>query len=291
MIFVSTSGQPYKPAIDATLDFMQHGISAIELSGGAHSASQVANLMQLRKEINFQVHNYFPPPCEPFVFNLASRNDDILALSAQHVRTSMRLALALGHPLYSFHAGFRLDPFFTELGGRIERRKLASRATALQIFGEALLTLAKEAQREGIHLLVENNVVSPVNLRTFGEDPLLITEPGEIASFMQEMPPNVGLLLDLGHLKVTAHTIGFDLVTAHAFVKPWVRAYHLSDNDSTADSNQPLTEDTWFWGEIEPTLDYYSLEVHGLSATELFVQSEFAAAKLTQQLTCMELAS
>ena len=107
MIFVSTSGLPFQSAIDATLDFMQHGISAIELSGGAHSASQVAALMQLRKEINFQVHNYFPPPCEPFVFNLASGNDDILALSAQHVRTSMRLALALGHPLYSFHAGFR----------------------------------------------------------------------------------------------------------------------------------------------------------------------------------------
>lgn len=291
MIYVSTGGAPQRSAAETALDFKNHGISAVELSGGAYHDTQREDLVRLCRDISFQVHNYFPPPPVPFVFNLASTNRDVVCRSIEHARSSMYLALTLGRPVYSFHAGFRVDPIFTELGGGFERTNLAERATALHIFGEALLVLADEAQREGISLLVENNVLSPENLQIFGEDPLLMTEPDEIVAFMSDMPLNVGLLLDLGHLKVTAQTLDFDLVSAHTLLKPWVRGYHLSDNNATADSNQGLTEDSWFWEVIDPNLDYFSLEVHGLPAAELMLQSELASAKIAHQISCMELNS
>lgn len=283
MIFVSTGGVRVKFAAETALDLCQHGIPAVELSGGAFSATQEADLLALRKDIVLQVHNYFPPPSQPFVFNLASLNADLLERSVQHVRSAMRLAVALNRPVYSFHAGYRINPLVSELGQPIKRRELSDRATALQQFGEKVLLLAEEARREGITLLVENNALNAVNMATFGEDPLLLTHPNEIVSFMRGMPANVGLLLDVAHLKVSARTLGFDPVAGHAHVKPWIQGYHLSDNDGTEDLHEAVTANSWFWDVIKPGLDYYSLEINRVSAAELSKQYEFVKAELTMK--------
>lgn len=283
MIFVSTGGVRAKSAAETAQDFFRYGIPAVELSGGAHSTTQEADLLALRKDLVLQVHNYFPPPAQPFVFNLASSDADLTERSVEHVRSAMRLALALERPVYSFHAGFRINPLVSELGVRMERRKLCDRATALRQFGENVLLLAEEARLEGVTLLVENNVLSAANMATFGEDPLLLTQPDEISAFMGTMPANVGLLLDVAHLKVSARTLGFDLVSAHARVKPWIRGYHLSDNDGLTDSNHAVTADSWFWEVIEPGLDYYSLEVYRMPSVELARQYEFTKARLAEK--------
>ena len=108
---------------------------------------------------------------------------------------------------------------------------MTDRATALHHFYENMILLANEAKREGVTLLIENNVLSTANKAVFNEDPLLLTHPDEIESFMCEMPENVGLLMDVAHLKVSAKTLGFDPKQAHAKVKRWIQGYHLSDND------------------------------------------------------------
>lgn len=283
MIFVSTGGIRSKSAAETAADFLQHGIPAVELSGGAYSATQEADLLALRKDLALQVHNYFPPPEHPFVFNLASSELVISDRSVKHVRDAMRLAITLGRPVYSFHAGFRINPLVSELGRAIRPRQLCDRATALHRFGDNVLLLAEEARREGVTLLVENNVLSEVNMATFGEDPLLLTHPDEIATFMREMPDQVRLLLDVAHLKVSARTLGFDPVAAHAKVKPWIRGYHLSDNDGTADSNHAVTPESWFWELIDSGLDYYSLEVYQVPTAELVRQYEFVKTKLIKK--------
>lgn len=282
MIFVSTGGVRARSAVETAMDFCQHGIPAIELSGGAHSVTQEADLLALRNDMVLQVHNYFPPPAQPFVFNLASFDPTSIARSVEHVRWAIRLSVTLGRPVYSFHAGFRLNPLVSELGRPIGRRTLHNRAAALQQFGEKVLSLAEEARREGVTLLIENNVLSKVNLATFGEDPLLLTEPEEIASFMEQMPAHVGLLLDVAHLKVSAQTLGFDSIAGHAEVKPWIRGYHLSDNDGLTDSNQAVTAQSWFWNVIEAGLDYYSIEVYGMSPAELALQYTFVKGRLAE---------
>ena len=280
MIFVSTGGAPAWPAATTAAEFARHGIDAIELSGGAFSPTQEADLRAMGGDVVFQIHNYFPPPAAPFVFNLASADAVICERSVQHVRTAMRWAVAFGRPVYSFHAGFRIDPSAAELGRPIARQSLRDRASALDQFGEKILLLAQEARREGVTLLIENNVVSGTNMATFGEDPLLLADPGEMATFMREMPVEVGLLLDVAHLNVSARTLGFDPVAAHATVTPWIHGYHLSDNDGITDSNGPVTETSWFWDVIDRRLDYYSLEVYGVPTAELARQLQFTAAKL-----------
>jgi sugar phosphate isomerase/epimerase len=281
LIFASTGGIHNKPAAETARDFSQHGISAVELSGGTHSATQEADLVALRKNIVFQVHNYFPPAAQPFVFNLASTDPILSGRSVEHVRSAMRLSVVLGRPVYSFHAGFRIDPRVSDLGQTIRPQAMCDRATALRQFGEKMLLLAEEAHREGVTLLIENNVLSAANMKTFGEDPLLLTHPDEIVSFMKAMPANVGLLLDLAHLKVSARTLNFNPVAAHAQVKRWIQGYHLSDNDGLTDSNQIVTADSWFWKVIEPGLNYYSLEVYKTSSAELARQCEYVKTRLS----------
>ncbi len=283
MIFISTGGIRAKSAAETAIDLYQHGIPAVELSGGAYSVTYEADLLALRKDLVLQVHNYFPPPAQPFVFNLASSDPALTERSVQHVREAMRLAVALGRPVYSFHAGFRINPRVAELGQPLGRHVLRDRASALEQFGEKVLLLAEEARREGVTLLVENNVLNAGNLATFGEDPLLLTHPNEIAAFMGGMPANVGLLLDVAHLKVSAQSLGFDPVAAHAQVKPWIQGYHLSDNDGTADTNEIVTADSWFWEVIDPELDYYTLEVYRVSSAELAKQYEFVKARLAEK--------
>jgi sugar phosphate isomerase/epimerase len=282
-VFISTGGIRAKTAAETARDFHEHGIRAVELSGGAYSATQEKDLLSLSSDILLQVHNYFPPPAQPFVFNLASSDATLRDRSIQHVRSAMRLALAVGRPIYSFHAGFRINPRVSELGHPLGRSVLCEHALAMKQFGENVLLLAEEARREGITLLIENNVLNAVNFATFGEDPLLLTNPDEMIAFMQQMPDNVGLLLDVAHLKVSAATLGFDPIEAHAKVASWIRAYHLSDNDGTEDSNEAITHDSWFWEVIQTGFDYYSLEVYGVPTTELVSQYELAKKRLDEK--------
>jgi sugar phosphate isomerase/epimerase len=269
MIFASTGGISARSAAETAADFYSHGISGVELSGGAISSTYETDLMSLAKTMSLQVHNYYPPPTEPFVFNLASADQLIAERSVQHVKNAMRLAVSLGRPLYSFLAGFRMNPLVAELGKPFRRHILRDRESAINQFAEKVLFLAEEARREGVTLLIENNVLNAENKAKFGDDPLLMTNPDEIISFMEEMPSNVGLLLDVAHLKVSARTLGFDPVEAHEKLKSWIQGYHLSDNDGTTDSNNPILTDSWFWEIIKPGLNYYSLEVYRVSSAEL----------------------
>lgn len=283
MIFVSTGGIRAKSAVETALDFFKHGIPAIELSGGAYSANYETELIALSKKLKFQVHNYYPPPLQPFVFNLASSDEILAERSIEHVRKAIRLAVSLGRPIYSFHAGFRINPRVSELGQPLGQHVLRDRTSALKQFGENVLLLAEDARREGVTLLIENNVLNTVNLAKFGEDPLLLTNPDEIVAFMRNMPSNVRLLLDVAHLKVSARSIGFDPVAAHDQIKPWIQGYHLSDNDGTEDSNNDVSIDSWFWKIINPHLDNYTLEVYNVPTTKLFSQYRLVESKLLEK--------
>ena len=280
MIYISTGGMCCKTGFSSALDFFENGINAVELSGGLYSERTEQDLFNLPKELNLQIHNYFPPPIEPFVFNLASKNELIFAKSFKHVCSCIELASKLGLSKYSFHGGFRISPQPHQLGGELGVHELSLREEAFEVFENAVLKLSKIAKSKNIELLIENNVLTMANLELYGESPLLFCEPEEISSFMNKMPDNVGLLLDFGHLKVSALTLGFDPVNAHDKLQTWTKAYHLSDNNGKIDSNEPITRDSWFWSVINPALDYYSLEVYGVSFENLILQRELVNQRL-----------
>ena len=60
-----------QPAWKSSKFLLEEGIDNIELSGGSYDEDQLKKLKELKKYQSFKVHNYFPPPKEPF-FNLAS---------------------------------------------------------------------------------------------------------------------------------------------------------------------------------------------------------------------------
>ena len=181
----------------------------------------------------------------------------------------MQIASTLGRRVYSFHAGFRVNPSPQDLGKGLAKYKLSDRSKSLQIFQERIFLLSKEAEKLDVELLVENNVLSMGNFVMYGDDPLLFTTPSEIIKFMESAPKNVGILLDVAHLKVSAKTLDFCKYKAHDDLLPYIRAYHLSDNDGTRDSNQKLSESSWFWNVINRDLDSYTLEIYGVTNEEL----------------------
>lgn len=282
MIFVSTGGERHQKATATALQYFDHGIHSVELSGGSYSPTCDADLAALPGGMHLQVHNYFPPPDLPFVFNLASINSEIAMQSVAHVRNAIRIAVMLCRPIYSFHAGFRIDPAVSELGARLGKHNLLTRDRALDMFGDRVSLLAEEARREGVTLLVENNVINKPSLETYGEDPLLLTTPDEIAFFMERAPSNVGLLLDVAHLKVSANTRSFDMVVAHERLKKWVKGYHLSDNAGLVDTNDPVSKSSWFWDHLVRGLNYYTLEVYRQPISKLVEQCTLTEKMLAE---------
>lgn len=247
-VFVSTGClRGVEPLADRLARFYQHGLDAIELSGGVSiGTDDLARLPVLKRP--FLIHNYFPPPAEPFVVNLASPSDAIRQKSLQFVRSALDLSSRLGAAFYSVHAGFITDPTGREGGGfafsATPSPEEAERAVACFV---ASLTAAEEdARRHEVTLLVENNVC-----REALRGKLLLQTAGEFVALSRTWSsPHLGVLVDTGHLNVTAHTFGFDPLSFIDQVAPWIRAFHVHDNDGTVDGHQPVAEDSWVLGVL-----------------------------------------
>jgi len=280
-IFVSTGGYYNETAVNTACEFLELGIDKIELSGGVHSNNQIKEVLALAKQCTIQLHNYFPPSKIPFVFNLASEDPIVEKLSINHALNAIDITSKIGGNEYSFHAGFRINPSVTELGKKLSSSKLVERKISLEIFEKNVKYIANYAEKRNINLLIENNVINNINFKKFGEDPLLLTDPIEINNFMCCMPSNVGILLDVGHLKVSSAVLKFDLKESLLKINKWIKGYHLSDNEGEFDTNSKLTNESWFWGQLIPNLKY-TIEVYGLKKNELNEQYKFVKENLTK---------
>jgi sugar phosphate isomerase/epimerase len=256
------------------------GCAEIELSGANYEPYLLKQLQQLSNKASFRIHNYFPPSEIPFVFNLASANEDIAQISLKHARTAMEWAVELNSPIYSFHAGILFDPQPEELGRPIKKYPLQDRDQGLQRFLERVSQLSDIAQKHGIQLLIENNVISSKNFQSFGKDPFLMTTSEEAITIMKNTPDNVNLMIDVAHLKVSSHTLKYDPIVMLRDCKQWIKAYHFSDNDGIYDSNERIRIDSWFWPYLKRDLDYYSLEIYHVSMETLLQQKELVQKKL-----------
>jgi len=80
-----------------------------------------------RYNLNYRCHNYFPPPKQPFVLNLASLNDETFQMSFDHLKKVIALSNRLGADKFAFHAGFFIDIKLNEIGKKLSRDNLFSR--------------------------------------------------------------------------------------------------------------------------------------------------------------------
>lgn len=281
MIYISTGGFGKKSAYQTTLDFIDEGILGVELSGGLYEANIKTKLHSLHSTVSFQIHNYFPPPEKSFVLNLATLDQEIASTTLAHMKKAIRWSAELGQSVYSFHAGFLIDPKVEELGKKVRPRTLFSREECLLKFIERVNLLDEYAQSLGVKILIENNVLSAKNLTVFKVNPFLMTTADECTYVMRQTSENVQLLVDVAHLKVSARSLGFDPIDFLTSCHESIAAYHLSDNDGASDSNEPVSVDSWFWAYLRRDLKYYSLEIYGISPSELVKQRDLAISMLS----------
>lgn len=262
MIYISTGGFSKNTFLETSQLFTNNTIKAFELSAGKYTETLEADLITVSKNFNIALHNYFPAPKIPFVFNLASFDDEIIRKSIEHAKKAITLTAKHGGKYYSFHAGYLLDPQPSELGKKIKKKILNDRRDGLTQFVKHVNELAIFAQQYKITLLIENNVISKANFESFNCNPLLMTESDETQSIFSQVEENVKLLIDVAHLKVSANTLNFNPVEYLEQFSDITAAYHISDNNGLEDSNEPFTEDSWFIGHIRKDLEYYSLEIY-----------------------------
>lgn len=93
-------------------------------------------------------------------------------------------------------------------------------------------------QKNKIKLLIENNVINENNLKVFTENPLLLTNPDDILSFFKKAPKDIGLLLDLGHLKISSKTEKFNLINGLKKLNSITCGHHFSENNGLEDQNK-----------------------------------------------------
>lgn len=248
-----SSGSFVASSLAAMLDQCEkEALPGLEFSSGLPYAP--AMLEEARgaaaRPINFLVHNYFPPPAEPFVLNLASSEEATLSASHALCRRGIDLCGELDAPFYSVHSGFAMNLQAGQLGRPDAQAGLAThrridRGLADEIFARSVRELTAYAQVRGRALLLENNVLTRAQAAAGRADSLLMTSPREVRAFLDEHP-GAGFLLDVAHAKVAARALGFAPEEFFELLADRIGALHLSENDGERDNNGQFDRTAWF---------------------------------------------
>jgi len=253
----------------------EQGIHQLELGSGLPYADNHLALVRQyhQRPMRYLIHNYFPPSRRPFVLNLASIDPETLSRSRDHCRRALDLAAELEIPFYSVHAGSAMHARPEELGRPLTHRAHPDIQRAYGLFVESLAMLCAYAGARGVRLLVENHVVAPFNLVEGRNTFLFATTAEQVLTLMRDVSsPHLGLLVDVGHVNVTAHSLGFDRAAFIEQVAPHIEAFHLSANDGLVDQNIAFTSEAWFldclrdFPEATITIESYQLDLDEIRA-------------------------
>lgn len=238
--------------LSARIEFLvDRGITQIELSGGNHEKNWQSTLASF-PGIDFSFHNYFPPPESEFVFNLASNDPEVRTASINHCKNAIRLTSEYGHKLFSFHAGFCFDPTPESLGKKLESNSLVLRhELASEIFSRSLDVVTTFAEKYQVMPLVENNVLTRSTSSKWGEYSLLLTTSEELELLSQRWGSGLGILLDVGHLRVSSNTHGKDFESELEKGLAIANALHIHSNNGLEDEHLGITGSETWWPKVE----------------------------------------
>jgi len=272
---VAFAGQP----IEEIIDQVRPKPYRLEFSSGLPYRADMEQVYR-NADIRRLPHNYFPAPAEPFVVNLASLNTGIRRKSIDLCTKGLELAKLSGAPFFAAHAGFCIDPDPNQLGKQLNQTEPFDRATNMDLFVKSLAEVLATAARLQVPFCIENNVVAAMNVRADGSNPLFCGAPVETVELMQAMNNrHLGLLLDTGHLKVSASTLGFDADEAVQMLRPHIMGLHHSDNDGQYDTNEPITPSYWFLKHMP----YFAELLHVLEVKKQTHEAIDAQLALLQQ--------
>ncbi len=244
MIYVSSSCLKYENIKDSVEELAQSGFKSIELSGGTeYYQGYQESLLELKNKynLNYLLHNYFPPSKKNFILNLASLNDEIYQETLEHYEKAILLSRKLDSKKFGLHAGFFMDFNTKEIGGNISLTELYDKDKAIRRFCEGYDYLKEKTG--DIELYIENNVISESNAKTFqGQNPFMLTDYNgyeELKSLI-----DFKLLLDIAHLNVSANSLGLDFAEQLKKMISISDYIHLSDNNGRHDQNRCFSDDS-----------------------------------------------
>jgi len=272
-ILVSTCAFDHLNLSKALKIAYQHDI-ILEFSSGIQYSP---HLEELYVNLNCEryLHNYFPPPKEPFVINLASTNPEIRRKSINHCIRGLDLAKISGSKFFAAHSGFCIDINPKILGKPFPKKEDYERIHNMDLFLNSLDEILSYARLINIYFCIENNVVADFNKFPQGSNPFLCANPEEINYVLEEMNNNyLYVLLDTGHLKVSALTLNFDLDSAVRKIMSKILVIHHSDNDGYEDTNSLIGEDYWFSSYFDHISRdvFHILEVKNLEVSQILSQ-------------------
>lgn len=267
VVYVSTGGVSSKWITERVQALAEVGFQSIELTGGTlpeNDLEKKLRSLQYTYGLSFLIHNYFPPPDSPFVFNLASESQEIREKSLGLARKAIDLCVEVESPIYSFHAGFFFDPGIAELGGKKRSHRLSPYREAEERFLSAYDLVNEYATRREIRIFIENNVLDARNYEELGKARaamLLDDCDYERLSSMADFD----LLLDTGHLKVSTNTLGGNFQTEFTRLAKESDFLQISDNNAKEDQNLGLTRSSDVYQLLESIAieeKWLSLEVY-----------------------------
>ena len=238
-LHVSTTAIPR--SLRSTLEaFDEIGIKRVECGYCSDPGIDLGDLLA-DYDFEYVAHNYFRPVDDEFIVNLASSDPSIRDRSIEYVCQCIQFCDDHNIDLYTFHAGFRVDP---SLDLVFPDEGVQPYSTAMDRFFDALKLVLDRTAGTDVSLAVENNVVSEENRFEDGAK-LLLARPDGASEFVNRLPSSVGILLDTGHLTVSAETFGFSRDAFLDIVAPSVRCLHLHDNDGLRDRHEPPALGSW----------------------------------------------
>ena len=251
MIYISSAAVNSSSIEDSVNKLVGIGFRNIELSGGTrYSDNILKKLKDLKNKfsLNYLIHNYFPPPQQDLVINIASQDERTRLESINFVKGSIKLAQDLKIDCYTLHSGYarefrpskKNDYFISDSHPGI------SPELASTFMFKSLSTIREYARERGVRIGLEN--LFPTEK---APNDSLLCIPADIIQFLDQFDKeeNIGLLLDLGHLLISANYFGFskddfiDTLCTQYFHK--VFGIHLSGNDGRKDYHTLLSPNCW----------------------------------------------
>lgn len=244
MIYVSSSCIRHKKIKDSVQELAENGFKNIELSGGTQYYMDIeSDLLKLKDKynLNYRCHNYFPPPKDAFVLNLASLNNEIYEKTFNHLLRSLELSKKLDAKKFGFHAGFFIDVSLNEIGKKIAKKTIFDNQEATDRFCNGYNELKKSSGT--VNLYIENNVFSSTNFKTYeGDNLFMMTTYNEYLELKKKIDFN--LLLDVAHLKVSANSLRLNFEDEFVAMINQSDYIHVSDNDGLHDLNNTLEKNS-----------------------------------------------
>ena len=256
-IFVSTACLKGDKSYERVLnEFLDNNINFIELTG-VHPYLNNEDLEQLllkyiEKGVNFTFHNYFPPPKDPIVLNYLTENLDLKNKCKDIIRNAIFLAKKTGVRTYAFHPGYYREADINEKGYfNFKGNSRKKFDYGFDIFKSDFVNFYKNLNidEKNIEICLGFENLFPNADGTNDSFMCTYEEISKIFDHADKENINLKLLIDLGHLAISANILKFD---RYEFLQKVIDNYgnkifeiHISENDEKNDLHNRIKYNSW----------------------------------------------